>query len=89
VRGGVAPGREEVGVDEDERPAPAARQRGGARGVLDGEPGDDVAEERVGESAYAVGAVEGGKRGEDGVVGDGLVGEDEMDEGERAARVVF
>lgn len=61
--------REEVGVVEDERSgepdgAPAVGQRGGARGVLDGEARDDVAEERVGEAAEAVGATAVGGVGE-------------------------
>ena len=56
---------QEVGINEDERrgepdPAPACGEHGGARCFLEGEAGDDVVEERVGEAADAVDAVVGG-----------------------------
>ncbi|BAS88121.1 Os04g0208550, partial [Oryza sativa Japonica Group] len=87
--GGGGGGGEEVGVDEDERRgaperAPAAGERGGARGVLDGEAGDDPAEERVGEGADAVDGVVRGERVEARGGGDGRVGEGVVDVGEHA-----
>ena len=63
--------REEVAVVEDKRSeapeaAPARGERGGAGGVLDGEAGDDVAEEVVVEGADAVLAVVARRGGEGG-----------------------
>jgi hypothetical protein len=58
----LAAGGEEVRVVEDKRRgaqdvAPPRGEHGGAHGVLDGEAGNDVAEELVGEGADAVLAV--------------------------------
>ena len=79
---------EEVGVVEDERrggpdAAPARGERGGAGGVLDGEAGDDVGEQRVRQAADAVlvglGSTDdgagGGGNGAFGGRGDGLGGD--------------
>jgi hypothetical protein len=79
--------RHDVGVDEGEghgapEAAPARGERSGARGVLGGEAGDDVLEDRFGEVADAVDAVAWGPRGDGGGegrrgghrwVGDGVV----------------
>jgi hypothetical protein len=73
-----------VGVVEDERSgaperAPARGERRGARGVLDGEEGDDAEEERVRERAdeVLIGAATGGGEvgGEDDLGGHGRVGD--------------
>ena len=74
---------EEVGVDEDERrgvpdAAPSRGEYGSARGVLDGEAGDDVAEDSAGEGADAVDPVGGARSdgaGEGGGGGGGRVGQ--------------
>ncbi|GJM84950.1 hypothetical protein PR202_ga00666 [Eleusine coracana subsp. coracana] len=62
---------EDVGVDEGERhraphAAPALGEHGGARAILGGEAGDDVAEDLYGEAADAVDSVGRGAR-RDGV----------------------
>jgi hypothetical protein len=86
----------EVGVGEGERRAapdgaPAAGKRGGAHGVLGGEAGDDVAENREGESAEAVlaGGVGAGARGEEGGGVDGGVREGGVDVVEDAPGAPF
>lgn len=84
---------QEVGVNDGERrvepdPAPARGEHGGARGFLEGEAGDDVAEECVGEAADAVDAAGGGGGG--GTVGslvDGRVGDVLVDVREQLLRV--
>ena len=80
-------GGEEVGVDEDERrrvpdAAPARGEHGGARGILDGESGDDAAEDPSWEETDAVDPIGGSRRdgaGEGGGVGGRRVRE--VDEG--------
>ena len=85
--------REVVRVGEGERRAardgaPAAGEHGGARGVLGGEAGDDVAEEPEGEGTDAVVGVAGGggERGEGGAGVDGRVGEAHVEELEEVLR---
>ena len=86
VGGRRGPVVQEVRVGDDERrgepePAPARGEHGGARGVLEGEAGDDVAEERVGEAADAVDAVGRASAAGDeaGGGGDGRVGDAAVD----------
>lgn len=85
---------EEVRVGEGERRAapdgaPAAGERGGARGVLGGEAGDDVAEEREGKGADAVFGVVGGEGAERGADVHGRVGEAHVEELEEEVRALL
>ncbi|GJN12105.1 hypothetical protein PR202_ga30355 [Eleusine coracana subsp. coracana] len=94
----VITGREEVGVDEDERGgapngAPSAGEHDGARGVLDGEARDDVTEDDVGEGAEPIDAsavtVSVEEDAEIAVEGDGRVGDHVVGVGEQATHECF
>ena len=85
-----------MGVDEHERGSapdgpPAAGEHRRARGVLDGETGDDVAEEHIGKEAEAVDTPTVGveEDAEVTVDRDGRVGKHVVDVGEHAAKECF